>query len=119
MQLDGKHKEVDCRECHFSNESKNKSVAKQKFINLDTQCVSCHENIHEDKFAINGVTDCVRCHVTTSWIPENFDHNTTRFPLEGKHAEIACNDCHTSKVVNGKKEVLYKLNKLQCIDCHQ
>ncbi len=119
FQLDGKHQEVDCRACHFSNESKNKSVAKQKFMNLDRQCVSCHENIHEDKFAINGVTDCVRCHVTTSWMPENFNHNTTRFPLEGKHLEVACNECHTSKVVNGKKEVLYKLNKLQCIDCHQ
>ena len=79
--LNGKHLEIDCKACHFIEKSDNNGVATQKFANLDTNCASCHENIHEDAFAINGVTDCVRCHVTSSWMPENFDHNTTNFPL--------------------------------------
>lgn len=116
--LTGKHKDIECRACHFVENIDNKSVTTQKFINLESNCVSCHDNVHGDDFAINGVTDCTRCHVTSSWMPEKFDHSTTRFPLEGKHKEVDCKECHTTTIVNGKKEVIYKLNKLECADCH-
>jgi hypothetical protein len=116
--LDGAHVNVECRACHFIENIDNEVVTSQKFSNLETTCVSCHENIHEDTFAIDGVTDCIRCHVTSTWMPENFDHNATRFPLEGKHQELECIACHSNSEVNGKTEVLYKLNKLECIDCH-
>ena len=117
--LDGKHLEVDCRACHFIENTDNKDDTIQEFANLDTNCIACHENVHDDSFAINGITDCVECHVTTSWIPENFNHGSTRFPLEGKHKEVDCRECHTSSIENGKTVVLYKLNKFECIDCHQ
>lgn len=117
--LEGKHKEVECRACHFNEISDNNAVTTQKFTNLGTDCIICHENIHEDSFAINGITDCVRCHVTSSWMPENFNHNTTNFPLEGKHKEVECRACHTSSIENGETVILYKLNKFECIDCHQ
>ena len=117
--LTGRHLNVDCRECHFNENSDNKAINSQKFTNLDTNCVSCHENVHDDTFAIDGVTDCNRCHVTTSWMPENFDHSTTNFPLEGKHKEVDCRACHTSSTENGETVILYKLNKFECIDCHQ
>ncbi|GAA4946106.1 hypothetical protein GCM10023314_19240 [Algibacter agarivorans] len=117
--LEGKHQQVACRDCHFTESENNKNEIIQKFTNLETDCIACHDNVHENTFAINGVTDCVRCHVTTSWIPENFDHDTTNFSLEGKHTEVDCRACHTSTTVNGKEEIIYKLNKLECIDCHQ
>lgn len=115
--LDGKHREVSCKECHFEM-SENKSIISQNFINLGTDCASCHENIHEDAFAENGVTDCNRCHVTDSWFPKKFDHNKTSFRLEGAHSEISCSACHEVDAGNGEKEILYKLNKLECVDCH-
>jgi len=116
--LTGKHKEVNCRSCHFSEKPGPKTDSVQNFTNLDSSCYACHENIHDDLFAIEGVTDCVRCHVTTSWFPENFDHDTTSFPLTGRHAEIECKACHTTTLENGQKVVLYKLNKFECTDCH-
>lgn len=116
--LDGKHTEVVCRDCHF-NENEMNNNFEQKFVNLDTQCITCHENIHDDAFAIDGITDCKRCHVTSSWLPENFDHDTTNFPLIGKHKEIACTECHTTSIVNDEEVILYKLNKFECVDCHQ
>ena len=115
--LDGKHTEVSCKECHIEM-SENKSIISQNFINLGTNCASCHENIHEDAFAENGVTDCNRCHVTESWFPKKFDHNKTSFRLEGAHSEISCSACHEVDNGNGEKEILYKLNKLECVDCH-
>ncbi|MBT8275188.1 MAG: cytochrome c family protein [Bacteroidia bacterium] len=115
--LDGKHLDVDCRACHFEI-SENETIISQNFTNLDNQCASCHENVHEDAFAIDGITDCNRCHVTQSWFPEKFNHNSTAFPLEGRHAEISCAACHEISDDNGQKTVMYKLNKLECIDCH-
>ncbi|MGB5661692.1 cytochrome c3 family protein, partial [Eudoraea sp.] len=115
--LDGKHTEVDCRECHFVK-SDNNTTSKQTFNNLGGQCITCHENIHDDTFAIEGVTECTRCHVTDSWFPKKFNHNRTAFPLEGEHAKIACSACHEVASPNGETEVIYKLGKFKCIDCH-
>ena len=116
--LAGKHNEINCRECHFEI-SDTETIISQKFINLDTQCASCHNNVHDDSFAIDGVTDCNRCHVTDSWFPEKFDHNKAAFPLEGRHAEISCGACHEVENGSGEYTVVYNLNKLECIDCHQ
>ncbi|MBT7242912.1 MAG: cytochrome c family protein [Flavobacteriaceae bacterium] len=115
--LSGKHNEVNCRECHIEY-SDNETIISQNFINLDTQCISCHENIHGDLFVIDNVTDCNRCHVTTSWLPEKFDHSITKFPLVGVHSTINCKACHEVLDESGKKEIIYKLEKFECIDCH-
>ena len=85
---------MDCRACHFKELDENKGPSEQKFAGLDNECLACHENIHDETFAENGVTDCKRCHITTSWFPETFDHDLTNFPLEGKHAKIQCSACH-------------------------
>jgi len=116
--LTGKHTEVSCRECHFNENAENKGITGQKFANLDTDCVSCHENVHGDTFAVDGVTDCKECHVTLSWFPKRFNHDLTDFPLEGQHAKIACSACHEITNAQGEIEVVYKIQKFRCIDCH-
>ncbi len=115
--LTGKHIEVSCKKCHFEISAENKIIS-QNFSTLDKDCISCHENIHGENFAVNGITECSRCHVTSSWFPEKFNHNETRFPLTGKHEEVNCRACHE---VNNEKDVpvvIYRLNTLDCIDCH-
>ncbi len=116
--LNGKHTEVSCRECHFIENADNKEYTEQKFANLETNCISCHENIHDETFAIDGITDCTRCHVTSSWFPETFNHDLTNFPLEGMHTKIQCSACHEVANANGEIEVIYKIQKFRCIDCH-
>jgi hypothetical protein len=115
--LEGKHVAVDCRKCHFDI-SQNNAILTQSFGSLDSKCITCHDNIHDNLFAINGETDCVRCHITDNWFPEKFNHNNTSFPLEGRHAEIECSDCHVASIVNGKTKINYKIGKFECIDCH-
>lgn len=114
--LDGEHIKVACRECHFTGNKSNTSL-KQSFNTLEGQCTTCHENIHGDEFAVNGVTDCKECHVTDTWFPKRFNHDLTAFPLEGEHTKIGCSACH-EVVANGQTEVVYKLGKFKCIDCH-
>ena len=116
--LEGKHLETDCKECHLKD--KNTSFIKnQQFANLNSDCSTCHTDNHTNQFAINGITDCTRCHVFKNWIPEKFDHNTTPFKLEGRHAEIACNKCHKSLDGTNNKSFNYKIKKFACIDCHR
>ncbi len=115
--LTGKHVETACSQCHFEI-SENEVVISQNFTNLNTDCASCHENIHDNSFAVNGVTECSRCHVTSSWLPEKFNHNETRFPLTGKHEALDCKACHKTQIKNGEQTIIYKLNTLECIDCH-
>lgn len=116
--LDGKHMEVDCRECHFVENANNSDGWEQQFTNLDTDCNSCHENVHGRDFEISGVTDCARCHVTDNWYPERFNHDLTNFPLEGQHSKIACSSCHEVTNAKDQTETLYKLGTFRCIDCH-
>lgn len=115
--LEGRHIDVACSQCHFELAGNNEVIS-QNFTNLEISCNACHDNVHGDAFVVNGVTQCDRCHVSTNWMPERFDHNLTAFPLEGRHTEISCTSCHEIIDENGEKTVLYKLNKFECIDCH-
>lgn len=122
--LEGKHLESDCRSCHFEDSKKveenmeNSSKLVQSFLTLQNDCNHCHENVHDDQFELNGITDCSRCHNSLDWFPYNFDHNSTNFKLLGKHAEIECKACHTPYEELGIKKVDYKIERFECIDCH-
>ena len=57
---------------------------------------------------------CENCHTFTSWrpirsIPE-FNHDKTRYPLRGGHANLSCMQCHTSLVFSNVG--------MKCADCH-
>jgi len=58
---------------------------------------------------------CKNCHSTTGWEFDrkvySFDHNTTRLPLTGQHAQLNCRECHISLV--------FSEAKFNCIDCHK
>lgn len=113
--LDGAHKKQDCRACHKPETG----FPYGRFVSLAMECASCHEDSHDGQFAANGATDCRRCHGTEGWPIPRFDHDKTAFRLEGRHAEIACADCHKEVERNGKKTVLYKIERFECADCHK
>ena len=57
---------------------------------------------------------CNACHTTAGWIPveatPGFDHQTTSFPLIGRHLTTSCRACHTT--------LIFADAGAQCIDCH-
>ncbi len=56
-----------------------------------------------------------RCHSTSSFKDINrkeFDHDKTRFPLKGAHANVKCSDCHGSDLISKPKFE-------KCTDCHK
>ena len=116
--LEGAHTKLTCRDCHFSKEKT--GHASQKFAGLGTNCQNCHKEVHVKQFEINGVTDCKRCHNSNAFVPASkFDHNTTRFKLDGKHSNLACNKCHKDATDQGVNYVFYKIKEFKCENCHR
>jgi len=117
FELSGAHAGKNCRDCHFKKDDA--GIVVQQFANLPTTCASCHKDVHVRQFAINGVTDCTRCHDLTLFKPvTKFDHDKTLFPLDGKHKNVACNKCHKTIQDKGVSFVLYKIKDFKCENCH-
>ncbi|MEQ1569251.1 MAG: hypothetical protein ABMA64_26680 [Myxococcota bacterium] len=81
--LDGLHLEVACDSCHVD----------ARFVPLDFDtCTSCHVNPHRAGFRERA---CEDCHPNAStWIVQRFNHNLTKYPLEGEHTSVNCEQCH-------------------------
>jgi hypothetical protein len=115
--LAGAHAKKSCRDCHFKKD--NNGVERQQFSGLPVTCVNCHTDVHMKQFEINGITDCLRCHDLTLFKPATkFEHNKTRFPLDGKHKNVACIKCHKTIQDKGTTYVLYKIKDFKCENCH-
>ncbi len=96
--LEGKHRTLDCRSCHkpeFIKEDLKKYQSEidleKTFLGLHKECGSCHADEHRGQ--LEG--DCLACHVQDAWVPaRGFDHQRSKFPLAGKHRDVACGRCH-------------------------
>lgn len=95
--LTGKHRDVTCTKCHRMAESapgQDTTKVPRVFKPVaHTDCTPCHADPHAGRFA--GA--CSKCHVTTGFTVIDrgtFDHDRTRFPLRGLHAQVACAKCH-------------------------
>ncbi len=115
--LAGAHQKQTCRSCHFIKE--NYGTVRQQFKGLQTSCITCHSDKHHGQFEKNGTTDCLACHDFNDWKAGKFDHNTTRFKLEGAHQSVACNKCHKPVQKDQITYVLYKLEDIRCEACHK
>ncbi len=111
--LRGKHATVACLRCH-KDSNFNRPVA-------HARCQDCHEDPHKGQFqkrlASLGGGDCGACHTETGFKPSLFDraaHRKAAFPLEEKHATVACDRCHTP----AGKAAVYISAKTLCRDCH-
>ena len=108
--LTGLHMKVPCEKCHKPDTLG--GPARYRDMKFDT-CSACHLDPHRGEFK----KACETCHTTSSWKSMlagfSFDHSKTKYPLVGKHTQVACTACH----VNGdfKREIAFA----QCKDCHK
>lgn len=79
--LAGAHERVACESCHKNQQYKGVAFA---------ACTACHTDPHTPK----ATAACTSCHSPASWRSRRFDHQTTRFPLAGRHQAVACAECH-------------------------
>lgn len=116
FKLEGEHAKQLCSACHYKKNQNGVSV--QQFRGMNMECSSCHNDPHVGQFAINGKTDCSKCHGFNRWEDSTFDHTNSRFKLKGAHATVKCEECH-KKVNNSKGEYIeYKFDNIECSKCH-
>lgn len=105
--LTGRHVQVDCAKCH-KPDPETQTV---RFAGLTHQlCTDCHRDPHTGTLGPN----CTQCHTTADWkeiTGNGFDHGKTRYPLEGRHRQVSCAQCHGQ----GRKKPAFHA----CTDCHE
>ena len=98
--LHGKHEKVACEKCHVSG---------KKYREAAHDCNSCHKKDDKHKGSLGA--NCADCHNEADWKEAKFDHDSTKFALTGKHADVKCSDCH--------KDNVYKDTPKACYACHR
>jgi hypothetical protein len=99
FRLIGKHRESACSDCHEPG---------LKHREAPSQCFVCHEadNTHDESVS----TECGSCHSPLGWTEVEFDHDSTEFPLSGKHMDTTCTACHVDRE--------FETAKTNCYACH-
>jgi hypothetical protein len=99
---------VGCTDCHGND-----------FTHVDPlACGTCHvvrDVVFTQAHLLTFGADCLACHDGLETYGKKFDHQTVAFPLNGKHSEINCTDCHLGQ---------HSISELQstpqsCSNCHQ
>jgi hypothetical protein len=115
--LTGAHQRTACARCH--GEAARGDV--EKFRGVPRDCEGCHEDVHAGQFRLNEpVRACEACHATETFAIASFDHaKLASWPLDGKHAKVACEKCHPDeKLANGREAVRWRLGYRTCRACH-
>jgi hypothetical protein len=94
--LRGEHVDVPCKSCHGPTPG---HAAVFKGLAFET-CQDCHYDAHLGQIGPPRKPEaCERCHTVQGFVPPRFTlemHAKTRYPLEGAHAEVPCDACHTA-----------------------
>jgi len=95
--LAGKHKTVECRDCHQVETRYGREF--QRFAGVPFgNCSACHQDAHNNNLG----TNCKECHTEQSFTSlsnlTRFNHNSTHFPLKGRHQRLDCAQCHQMQV---------------------
>ena len=116
--LKGKHIKVNCAKCHIP--AGRDTIYKVKF----DFCADCHKDPHDNQFAVAPFQNrCEDCHTVKDWHQTTYTiakHRSSRFPLAGAHAAVACADCHKLAAGGRTDKVLpFHFEDRTCTSCHK
>jgi hypothetical protein len=115
FKLTGHHRDTACTGCHAILTDPATPELEQYLeftVASFRRCSDCHPDPHEGRLGAS----CERCHGTSGWQRlegAEFDHDKTRFRLEGKHRALVCESCHPP----GRPSRVDRFEL--CSDCHQ
>lgn len=114
--LEGSHLAIPCNLCHSQIHTGTPGETIQ-FRFVSTRCIDCHQDPHQNTATrFISKEECQGCHNINSWRMVNFDHQKTRFPLEGRHGETECIACHFPEP---GKQILFTGLEANCYSCHK
>jgi hypothetical protein len=104
----GKHRSVDCGECH-----RNGVIA-----GTPRDCEACHWlRRQDDPYKLFFGSHCADCHTPFDWKKlkaNSWEHGqATGFPLAGIHKTMDCSACHPGNVFKGQTQACYSCHRQQ------
>lgn len=98
--LHGLHQTAACSSCHLEG---------KRYRETPSTCLDCHEkqDVHRGSLG----EKCASCHSEKGWSRTEFDHDATKFPLKGGHAEASCVSCHAND--------RFEATPGDCFSCHR
>lgn len=116
--LTGAHERTACAACHGEQRS---GAAPAAYRGVPRDCEGCHDDIHAAQFRQTQPSKgCKSCHDTKAFaIARTFDHATTGYAIDGRHATVACEGCHPRVTLrDGTTSTRWRLGYRRCKDCH-
>ncbi len=123
------HRVVPCGACHPKTERADddkKTIA--QLIGIDSRCTGCHGRPHGGQFDRRKPSlECWECHQETKFADLQFNHQASRFPLQGAHKDAKCSQCHTrpghtlaaaKQAADDPGPVRFTGTSKLCADCH-
>ena len=115
--MEGRHLELGCTECHQNADVAVLPAGERRFLGLDQNCATCHEDAHQGRM----VLACVKCHGQQAFDQLEPAGHEAHLPLSGGHGDVACRSCH----VDDSAHALQSLGegaptkRRACADCHE
>lgn len=116
--LTGRHAGVPCVACHGDEQG----GASPRYTGLDRRCATCHADPHAGQFSTGPrPRDCADCHGADTFRIGTFDHaGAAGWPLDGRHARVACASCHPPvRLPDATETPLWRPTDGACNACHQ
>lgn len=117
FEMVGRHLELDCSECHEHAEVELLPEGATRFVGLNSDCASCHEDPHEGAMR----QACSNCHAQTGFEERHFPRHGEFFPLFGAHAQAGCLDCHEPEGAHSLAAQMAGTSppgERECAECH-
>jgi hypothetical protein len=145
FRIEGRHVEIGCGACHGGKRTglaplpRTATLGKAAVLFRlgELECVSCHVDPHQGRFAAGGPhpasNGCLGCHTVQSYRPSTIDvaqHARYAFRLEGAHRAVVCVGCHqdlkyqpaTSTLIQVRwtgAPLLFTTKAQGCSACHE
>lgn len=114
--MQGKHRGLDCTECHIQANAPTLPLGEKRYLGLDTSCVTCHEDPHQGEMS----KSCTDCHTQEDFNHVSYSSHGDYLPLWGGHKDIGCRECHAKSEPHSLENLGDFANQTSrnCQDCH-
>lgn len=115
FEMQGAHLDLTCAECHANADVEVLPAGEHRFLGLDQNCASCHEDPHDGRMNVG----CAQCHGQESFETLTAPGHEKVLALLGGHADLDCRTCHAADT----KFALERVGRpgaaqRACADCH-
>jgi len=118
FEMNGKHTGLACAKCHKEADTPVLPEGTKRFLGLQQDCGSCHEDKHEGRMKVA----CAKCHGQEDWTKLHSLGHEEHLPLVGGHGDVACRTCHAEADAQHSLEAVGGATRhavRTCVDCHE